>query len=140
MRSIKPGRGTSGMSFMGSVIGIIFGVFWTIIAFSITANSPFGTVGMIFPVFGILFIIMGIVQAFYHLKNTTGKNRFSVYDITDSSEESDPSDKWIKNELTYEVKNDNPTKASEETNFCPYCGVSIDDNYSFCPKCGKSIK
>ncbi|MHB8061464.1 MAG: hypothetical protein ACYDG2_02340 [Ruminiclostridium sp.] len=38
MKSIKPGRGPSGMSFAGSIITIIFGVFWTIIAFSITAT------------------------------------------------------------------------------------------------------
>lgn len=150
MKSIKPGRGPSGMSFIGSVVAIIFGVFWTIIAISITSNSPFGMVGIIFPLFGILFIIVGIIQAFYHYKNATGENRFSIFDITDSSEEGDPSDKWIKSEFEAGVRRNNSKEThSKETNFkethlelnyCPYCGVTLDTDFSFCPKCGKSIR
>lgn len=34
----------------------------------------------------------------YHYKNATSENRFSEYDKTDSSEEGDPSDKFIKRE------------------------------------------
>ena len=37
MKSIKPGRGPSGLSFIGSVFGIIFGIFWTIMAASMGA-------------------------------------------------------------------------------------------------------
>ena len=121
MKSVKPGRGPSGMSFIGSIVAIIFGIFWTITAFNMTAGSP---VGIAFPLFGIIFIIIGIIQAVYHFKNATGENRFSEYDITDSSEEDDPADKWIKG----------------ENNYCPYCGAAINDDYSFCPKCGKSIR
>ena len=126
MKSIKPGRGPSGMSFIGSVVAIIFGIFWTIIAFSMTSGSPFGIVGSIFPLFGIVFIIVGIIQAVYHYKNATGENRFSEFDITDSSEEGDPLDKFIKREA--------------DGNYCPYCGTTINNDYSFCPKCGKAIK
>lgn len=126
MKSIKPGRGPSGMSFIGSVVAIIFGIFWTIMAFSMTAGSPFGIVGSIFPLFGIIFVIVGIIQAVYHYKNATSENRFSEYDITDSSEEGDPSDKFIKRE--------------SDGNYCPYCGATIKSDYSFCPKCGKSIR
>ena len=32
MKSVKPGRGPSGMNFIGSVIAIVFGIFWTIMA------------------------------------------------------------------------------------------------------------
>lgn len=124
MRSIKPGRGPSGMSFIGAIVSVIFGIFWTIIAFSISSVAPFGIIGSIFPLFGIIFIIIGIVNAVYHYKNTTGKNRFSIYDITDSSEEGDPADKWIK---------------ENEDKFCPYCGVTLDNDFQFCPKCGKKI-
>lgn len=132
MRSIKPGRGQSGMSFMGSVIGIIFGVFWTVIAFSITSNSAFGIMGTVFPLFGVLFIIMGVAQAYYNYKNATGKNRYSLYDITDSSEEGDPSDKWIKD--------DKETEEDVDIKYCPYCGASLEVNFSYCPKCGKNVK
>ncbi len=123
MKSIKPGRGPSGMSFMGSIIAVIFGIFWTIMAFGITAGAPFG-IGIFFPLFGIVFIIMGIVQAIYHYKNATGKDRYSMYDITDSTEERDPADKWIK----------------RETDYCPYCGVQLEKEFVYCPKCGKTVK
>lgn len=32
MKSVKPGRGPSGMKFIGSVFAIVFGIFWTIMA------------------------------------------------------------------------------------------------------------
>lgn len=139
MKSIKPGRGPSGMSFIGSIISIVFGVFWTIIAFSITSNASFGVVGAIFPLFGIVFIIAGIFQASYHYRNATGKDRFSVFDITDSSEEGDPSEKWINVESEPDNEKENHDPVSHDFNYCPYCGAAIDRTFSFCPKCGKSV-
>lgn len=64
--------------------------FWTIMAFVITQDSPFPVVGSIFPLFGVVFVIIGIAQGVYHYKNATGKERMSLYDITDASEEGDP--------------------------------------------------
>ena len=75
MKSIKPGRGPSMMGGFGSVFGIVFGIFWTVLASSMTQG--FGLVGVIFPLFGVLFIIMGVVNAIYHFKNATGENRYS---------------------------------------------------------------
>lgn len=140
MKSIKPGRGPSGLSFIGSIVAIIFGIFWTIMAFSITANSPFGIVGTIFPLFGVLFIIIGIVQAIYNYKNATGKNRYSIVDITDSGEEGDPSDRWIKDKLEDEGKGEPQKFVQGGINYCPYCGVKLEKEYMYCPKCGKPIK
>ena len=82
MKSIKPGRGPS---FMGGVMSILvglFGVVWTVVAAS--AGGGF------FALFGIIFIAVAVVQAIYNFKNATGKNRYSAFDITDSSEEPDP--------------------------------------------------
>ena len=156
MKSIKPGRGPSGMSFMGLIIAIIFGVFWTVIAANITSNSPFGIVGSIFPLFGVLFIIVGIIQAAYHYKNATSKNRFSMFDVTDSQEEGDPSDKWIRDDITENTPDntvndmytdkmedsnrDSNKDSNKDINYCPYCGNSLSSNFSFCPKCGKRVK
>jgi len=139
VKSIKPGRGPSGMSFIGSIIAMIFGVFWTIMAISVTTNSPFGIVGIIFPFFGVMFIIIGGVQAVYNFKNATGKNRYSIFDITDSEEERDPSDKWIKNEVINEGEKEGPRDSKSEVYYCPYCGVQIKSEYMYCPKCGKAI-
>lgn len=140
MKSIKPGRGPSGMSFIGSIIAVVFGVFWTIIAASMMANAPFGIIGLIFPLFGVIFIIAGIVQAVYHFKNATGKNRYSEFDITDSTEEGDPTDKWINNSIDHEQFNEPKKYQNAVANFCPYCGAQLQTEYKFCPKCGQEIK
>ena len=139
MRSIKPGRGPSGMSFIGSIVAIIFGVFWTIIAVSITANAPFGIVGVIFPLFGAMFIILGVIQAIYNYKNATGKNRFSLLDITDSPEEGDPSDRLIRDKTADEEK-EQKKYTQIDFNYCPFCGLQLDKEYVYCPKCGKETK
>ena len=52
MKSIKPGRGPSAMGAMGSVVAIIFGIFWTIMAASMGAP-------LFFPIFGVIFILIG---------------------------------------------------------------------------------
>jgi len=128
MRSIKPGRGPSGMSFIGSIFAILFGIFWTIMAYGMTVSTGvLGPMGLMFPMFGILFILLGIVQAFYHFKNATGRNRFSTFDITEPGEESDPSSQWIH-------------QSKEETHYCPYCGEALKAEYTFCPSCGKALK
>jgi len=84
------------MAFVGSIVVVIFGVFWTILAASLTSSFPFGIVGIIFPLFGLVFIILGVVQAIYHYKNATSKDRYSIIDIVDSGEVWDPSDNWVK--------------------------------------------
>lgn len=151
MKSIKPGRGPSGMSFIGSVIAIVFGIFWTVIASIMTTNLPFGIIGKIFPLFGVIFIIMGIVQAAYHYNNATSRDRFSLFDITDRDEEGDPGDKWIRNGLlskgtdkyvSEDVVEDpgNDTGKKEDMAYCPYCGKSLNSNYTFCPRCGRNVR
>lgn len=138
MKSIKPGRGPSGMSFIGSIFVVIFGIFWTFMAFSTIGGS--GIIGVIFPLFGVFFVIMGILQAVYNYKNATGKDRFSTFDITDSGEEGDPSNEWIKNQFKTNATAENKKQLNGEINYCPYCGAEVDSGFSFCPKCGKNIK
>ena len=84
------------MGAVGSAIGIIFGVFWTIMAFTITQNAPFPLVHVMFPLFGLLFIGMGVANLIYNSANATGQNRMSVFDITDEHEESDPANILIR--------------------------------------------
>lgn len=140
MKSIKPGRGPSGMSFAGSIAAIVFGIFWTIIAAVMTSDSPFGIIGLVFPLFGVIFIVMGIIQAVYHYKNATGKDRFSIIDITDSSEEGDPSDKWIKRDTRDEEGTEKQKTTGSDFNYCPYCREQLEkSDYVYCPKCGKTL-
>ena len=90
-----------------------------------------------FPIFGVIFIIMGIVQAAYNYKNATGKNRYSSFDITDEGEEPDPLEQRFGGT---EYRDDTAQKSSFTTSsFCPYCGKGVDGDFEYCPKCGKRL-
>ena len=128
MKSIKPGRAPS---FMGGIVSIflcVFGVFWTIMAISM--DSP-----TIFPIFGVFFVFMGIIQAIYNFRNATGKKRYSAFDITDASEEPDP--------LNQRYGSDVYTSTAEPDtiggNYCPHCGQPTKQGHAFCKSCGKAI-
>lgn len=126
MRSVKPGRGPSAMGALGSVIACVFGLFWTAIAVSMGAPG-------IFPVFGILFVLMGAAQAVYHFKNATGDNRFSEFDITEEGEEPDPLDR-----RTAPRSGDTPSVPAGYR-FCPYCGAALEEDFTFCGVCGRRL-
>jgi len=155
MKSVKPGRGPSGMSFIGSLVTVVFGIIWTVIAFGISSAAPFGFV-KIFPLFGIVFVVFGIISAMYNYKNATGKDRYSIFDITDSKEEGDPA-KWIRhddsvhqfyggNDKKWERVEGNDIRKDEVHTdeiegyfYCPYCGTPLESDFSFCPKCGRDV-
>lgn len=111
------------MGVIGGIIAVIFGVFWTITAASMGAPT-------LFPLFGLLFIAAAIANIIYNYKNATSKNRMSIYDITDASEEPDPLNKYIMHDSVEE----------DYMRFCPYCGESLKKGYAYCPKCGKKMK
>lgn len=132
MKSIKPGRGPSMMDGFGSVFGIIFGIFWTVLAASMTQG--FGLVGIIFPLFGVLFVIISIGNAVYNFKDATGKNRYSEFDITDDAEEPDPLNRYFGDK-----PESPPATHSSGSGFCPYCGAPVQSDFAFCRKCGKAL-
>lgn len=145
--SIKPGRAPSFMSGIGSVVAIIFGLFWTAMAFSITRDSPFGGIASIFPLFGILFVVVGVVSAVYSFRQATQENRYSVLDITDSDFEPDPLnerfgpmiDAEIHAELDSHMDAGNGERYDRPHRFCPYCGDDIGEGFRYCPACGKEL-
>lgn len=136
MKSIKPGRGPSMMGAFGSAAVTVFGVFWTIMAMSMGAP-------IFFALFGIIFVVMGIAQTVYNFKNATGKERFSAFDITDSSEEPDPLNEFFAGKSTEtEVSgraNNRSTSDIGGDAFCPYCGAEAETDYQYCAKCGKKL-
>lgn len=128
MKSIKPGRGPSAMGAFGSVIAVVFGIFWTITAASMGAPG-------FFPLFGVLFIIMGIAQAVYNFKNATGKKRYSSFDIVEDGEEPDP----LNQRFGAAADPASAGAGSGGFRFCPYCGAKLGDEFTFCGKCGKKL-
>ena len=128
MKSIKPGRGPSMMNAAGAVFAVIFGIIWTIAAAGM--GAPF-----FFPLFGLLFIGMGVMSAVYNFKNATGEERYSTFDIVDSDEEPDP----LNARFGKERDDDDAAPASNEFAFCPYCGMELQEDFAFCPRCGREL-
>jgi hypothetical protein len=128
--SVKPGRAPSLLGGIGSLIAICFGVLWTIMARQITKDAPFGIVG-VFPLFGVLFIIAGVVNALYHFRQATQEKRYSVLDVTDSETEPDPLNLRFGPKAVDDVK--------QRHRFCPYCGCDTEDEFRFCPSCGRVL-
>lgn len=130
MRSIKPGRGPS---FMGGIMSIcmgLFGVLWTVVVA--------GSGGGIFALFGVIFIIIAVVQAIYNFTNAASENRFSEYDITDHGEEIDPLNEKFGN-VSNTTGTQNSSASAEGSRFCPYCGAKAESGYAYCNKCGKKL-
>lgn len=128
MKSVKPGRGPSAMGALGSVVMAVVGLLWTIMASSMGAPG-------IFPLFGVLFIIIAVVNGIYNYKNATGKNRYSTFDITEDGEETDP----LQQRFGQLHVNDDTRASSPGASFCPYCGEPAQTDYEFCSKCGKRL-
>lgn len=130
MKSIKPGRGPSKYSMVGSIAVAVFGVFWCIMAASMGA-------GFMVP-FGILFVGMAVYGAIYNHHNATSKDRYSLFDIVDSEEESDPlHEKYGRNVENTDIDQTQMNGTSVE--YCPYCGKQVNGDFDFCPKCGKKL-
>ncbi len=134
MKHIKPGRGPSAMGAMGAVFTALFGVIWTVAAASM--GAPW-----FFPLFGVVFIIMAVVQGIYNFKNATGRNRYSDFDIVDSAEEPDPWNQRFGGEGAEPWETADAPEPPEDGAFryCPYCGAKLGDGFTFCSQCGKKL-
>ncbi len=118
---------------MSGIMGICvaaFGVIWTILAASMG--------GGIFALFGIVFIAIAVVQVVYNFKNATSDNRYSVFDITEDGEETDPLQQRFGGSCEDDFQNDSRPESSESL-FCPYCGAKAGSGFDFCNKCGRRL-
>lgn len=126
MKSIKPGRGPSLLSGVVAIAMALFGVIWMIGAASMGAPA-------LFPLFGLLFVGVAIAMGVYNLRNATGKNRYSSFDITDGQEEPDPL------QARFGGPTDEAPPEGQGGRFCPYCGARAEETYAFCNHCGKKL-
>ena len=135
MYSIKPGRGPSFKGALGSVVTIVFGMAWIILA-----SSGAWPGWMAIP--GALLVLAAAGDFLYSLFNVVAKNRMSEIDIVKYGAEPDP----IAAALGHIEKADSPavaapagTKRKIAGAFCPFCGEKVQQDFAFCPKCGKDI-
>ena len=91
-----------------------------------------------FPIFGVIFIIMGIVQAAYNYRNATGKNRYSSFDITDEGEEPDPLEQRFGG-TGMPVTILRKRAALPPHPSAPTAAKGVDGGFEHCPKCGKRL-
>ena len=133
MKSIKPGRGPSMMGAVGSICSALFGVIWTLAAVSM--GAPF-----FFPLFGLIFIGLGISSAIYNFKNATGENRYSSFDIVDAQEEPDPlNQRFGSSNNSFDETIFTQAGDGADLSFCPYCGAKLGEDFAFCGKCGRQL-
>ena len=135
MKSFKPGRYNSAQGVVASIFGIVFAIVW--IAMAVNMGAP-----IIFPIFGIGFIIMAVMELVKNIHNATNENRYSEFDIVDSSEEQDPWNRKMEKNHNIEepTTNDNFYSATAtDMVYCPYCGSKIANDFEYCPKCGRKL-
>lgn len=118
------------MGAVGSICAAIFGLIWT--GAAVSMGAP-----IFFPLFGIVFVILGIVQAVYNFKNATSENRYSEFDIVDSQEEPDPFSQRFG--AGGEVSRMPEEPSGNTLRFCPYCGARVSAEFEFCGSCGKKL-
>lgn len=132
MKSIKPGRGPSMKGGIISLAMAAFGVLWII------AVASMG--GGFFALFGVIFVIVAIVEAVYSFKNATGENRYSSFDIVDGSEEPDPLNTYYGGaDHADPVRDEAQEQHPRESLYCPYCGAAVEGDYVYCNKCGRKL-
>ena len=100
------------MSF--SVFGLIFAIFWCIIAASMGAGFML--------IFGIPFVGLMAYRLVMMAKLGDEKPKQPPRQERDPWEQSAPQER----------------PAAE--GFCPYCGSSVAESFEYCPKCGRKLK
>jgi hypothetical protein len=131
MKSIKPGRGPSKMGAVSSACVALFGVFWCIFAASMG--------GWFMVPFGLVFVGMAIYGAIYNYRNATSKDRYSIIDIVDSEEESDPLNEIYGRQSQAGFYDEPNSKPGTSVTYCPYCGRPAEGDFDFCPGCGRKL-
>ena len=112
------------MGAVGSICAVVFGLIWTAMASQIS---------LVFSLFGVVFVILGIVQFIYNLHNARSDNRFSEFEITEDGEEHDPLDRKHGMSST-------STPREGAVHYCPYCGKELKEDYNYCPQCGRKLE
>ena len=105
----KERKAGKAMSLGSSIFGLVFAIFWCVMALSMGAGFML--------IFGIPLVGMMIYRLYV----------ISRYVKEDKTKEQDPWDRTVTES----------SKSSGGNTFCPYCGQSLEPAFEFCPKCGR---
>lgn len=98
----------------GAGFGLLFSIFWCIMAWSIGAGFMV--------IFGIPFIGVTLFQFVMCIRII----------LKEKKQEEKP-DPWEHDQSQVYT-------ASSGNGFCPYCGSPVEGGFAFCPKCGRRIQ
>ena len=134
MKHIKPGRGPSAMGACRRHHRRRFSASSGPYRSRLHRGAP-----AFFRLFGVLFVIIGIVQAVYSFKNATGKNRYSSFDIVDSAGGAGPLGSAVRRRCRIRRCSGTSRQLGAELRYCPYCGAEAGEGFAFCAKCGRKL-
>ncbi|MFO0917128.1 MAG: zinc ribbon domain-containing protein [Planctomycetaceae bacterium] len=114
-------RGPALVRAVGAVVAGLFGVLWTILALSLTADAPFPTaVKWIFPAAGLLFTLAAWMQAAWLFIHAASEQKYAQDD--DQPQGADGTSAGYK-------------PSDEGT--CSRCHAPLRLEYHYCPHCGQ---
>lgn len=137
--SLKPGRGPSAMGAAVGVIFVLIGIGWTVGAIAITNSAGMEApifIRILFPLFGVAWTLIALVNVIYNASNATRTNRFSTIDVVEGDGEPDP--------LSPYRPASSPVASSAASQplsagFCRHCGATLRGGDHFCGRCGKAV-
>ncbi len=141
-------RKNAKMGLTEGIVGIGFGILWTVFAAAITStidtvtfNSPaLSVIKIIFPGFGILFIIAIAARLIKDLNSKSDdEGQDSSNTTTDKPMTGAEKDELV-NRIVSEVKKTQAPRNKAEKWACAYCGTLVDGEVSICPACGAGRK
>ncbi len=130
--SVKPGRSNSAAGAAAGVFGIAFAIIWTVAAMAM--GAPW-----FFRLFGVFFVGLMIYTTIHSIRNATGKNRYSEYDIVDMDAEPDPWDERYAPHDEDGCFGEDAHRTGRHVGYCPYCGAAVQSDFAFCRSCGKPL-
>jgi len=117
MKRIRPGREPAKFSLATSIFAVIFGLIWTAVAASLMGGA--GILGLLFPLFGLCFVGLGIYRCVLLYRSVSGEEPLTLLEIHDDKQDEQP--------------------AKSGGKFCPYCGQALQEDFRFCPGCGRQL-
>lgn len=113
----KERRAGKAMTVGSCVFGLIFSVFWCVMAVSMGAGFML--------IFGIPFAGLMGYRLYVLLQLSKGQPK------EHTRREAEPWERPVHAETRTDAAG---------SGYCPYCGSSVETEFAFCPKCGRKLK